>query len=427
MPQPDAAERSASPSSGTPANTTASAVHSPIPRASVPVLSLAAFASGISLRVTDPLLPQLAREFGVSLGQASYVITFFAIAYGLSQLFFGPLGDRYGKYFIVGVGCAACAVTAVLCGLAPNFPMLLLARLLAGATCAAIIPLSMAWIGDVVPYEQRQPVLARFLIGQILGLSTGVLAGGYAADQLNWRLPFFGVAVIFIVVSAASLVLNRRLPPHARTTHRAVGNPVQRLISEFRQVLKTPWAKVVLGTVFLEGAFLYGGFAFIASHVHNEYGVSLSGAGALVMLFGFGGFLFAMASRLLVKHMGEVGLATWGGVCMAAALLGVGFGPSWYWAVPGCFATGLGFYMLHNTLQINATQMAPERRGAAVSAFASCFFLGQSVGVGIAGTLVEKIGTPWIIAIAGIGVLAVSMQFSVRLRRKHAQVSNEQT
>jgi predicted MFS family arabinose efflux permease len=390
----------------------------PIPALAVPVLSLAAFGSGISLRVTDPLLPQLAREFGVSLGQASYVITFFAVAYGLSQLFFGPLGDRYGKYFVVGAACAACAVTAALCGLAPNFPMLLGARLLAGATCAAIIPLAMAWIGDVVPYDQRQPVLARFLIGQILGLSTGVLIGGYAADMLNWRLPFFGVALIFIAVSVASLSLNKRLPAHAKARHQVKGHAVQRLVSEFRQVLATRWAKVVLTTVFLEGAFLYGGFAFIASHVHHVYGVSLTAAGALVMLFGLGGLLFALSSRMLVDQLGEKGLARWGGLCMAVALVAVGYGPSWHWAVPGCFATGLGFYMLHNTLQINATQMAPERRGAAVSAFASCFFMGQSVGVGIAGLVVERVGTGSVIIAAGIGVLAVSLQFTRFLQTK---------
>ena len=57
--------------------------------------------------------------------------------------------------------------------MAPGYQMLLAGRLLAGATAGAIIPLSMAWLGDVVPYEERQPVLARFLAGQILGLSTG--------------------------------------------------------------------------------------------------------------------------------------------------------------------------------------------------------------------------------------------------------------
>jgi predicted MFS family arabinose efflux permease len=389
----------------------------PIPRSAVLLLSLAAFASGISLRVTDALLPRLANEFDVSLGAASYVITVFAIAYGISQLFFGPLGDRFGKYLVVAWACVACCITATLCALAPNFPLLLVARLLAGGTAAAIIPLSMAWIGDVVPYDERQPVLAKFLIGQILGLSAGVLVGGLAADYFSWRVPFFGVALIFIAISVALFSLNRRLPSHARVAHKAEGAVVQRTIAEFGRVVATPWARTVLLTVFLEGALLYGGFAFIASHVHRVHGVSLTTAGSLVMLFGFGGLLFAIASKTLVRRMGEVGLSKWGGIFLGVALLVIGIAPAWWWAIPGCFAAGLGFYMFHNTLQINATQMAPERRGAAVSAFASCFFLGQSVGVAIAGMLVEQFGTTVVLVISAAGVMWVALGFSGKLSR----------
>lgn len=391
-----------------------------IPAIAVPLLSLAAFGSGISLRVTDPMLPQLATEFGVSLGDASLVVTVFAIAYGLSQLLFGPLGDRYGKYYVVACAALACAIGALLCGLAPGFAPLLAARLLAGATAAAIIPLSMAWIGDVVPYHERQPVLARFLIGQILGLAAGVLMGGLAADAHNWRMPFFLVAFIFVVVGIALLTLNRRLPEHARSTHRAEGHAIARMIGEFRQVLALAWARKVLLTVFLEGAFLYGAFTFISAHVHVTFGLSLTSAGALVMLFGLGGFVFAIASAALVRRLGEIGLSRWGGAFLAGSLLAIGLAPVWWWAIAGCFGAGLGFYMLHNTLQINATQMAPERRGAAVSAFASCFFLGQSVGVGIAGLLVERLGTSAVMIIGALGLTAVALRFSARLKVRAA-------
>jgi predicted MFS family arabinose efflux permease len=399
-------------------NQSATPPNQPIPAAAVPLLSLAAFGSGISLRVTDPLLPQLTTEFGVSLGDASLVITVFSIAYGLSQLFFGPLGDRYGKYFIVACAAFACTITATLCGLATGFETLLAARLLAGATAAAIIPLSMAWIGDVISYEQRQPVLARFLIGQILGLSTGVVIGGLAADAQQWRLPFFLVASIFAVVGVGLFVLNRRLPLHAKRVRPVERAAILHMLVEFRQIAVLPWARLVLATVFLEGAFLYGSFAFIATHLHRVHRMSLTSAGSLIMLFGFGGFAFAIASSKLVRRLGETGLAQWGGIFVAVSLTVIGMAPVWWWAIPGCFMAGLGFYMLHNTLQINATQMAPERRGAAVSAFASCFFLGQSVGVGIAGRLVARIGTANIMLIGAIGVLVVAIRFNRRLQKK---------
>ena len=375
-------------------------------------LSLAAFGSGVSQRVTDPLLPRFALDFGVSLGEASWVVTIFTLGYGFNQLFFGPLGDRFGKYRVIAWACVACAGATLLCALAPGFQTLLAARLMAGAMLAAIIPLSMAWIGDVVPYEERQSVLARFLIGQILGVSAGQMLGGLAADYLGWRVPFFLLAAGFVAVSVMLFTMQRRLPARALGATRLEGHVFQRMFREFGLVLREPWARVVTLSVFLEGAFLYGAFAFIASHLHRTHGLSLSAAGAVVMLFGFGGFLFAAASRAFVQRLGETGLARWGGIAMFVSLLAIALLQTWWWSIPACFVAGLGFYMLHNTLQINATQMAPERRGAAVAAFAFCFFTGQSAGLALAGAATESIGTRGIIAAGGVGVLFVGLVFA---------------
>jgi predicted MFS family arabinose efflux permease len=185
-------------------------------------------------------------------------------------------------------------------------------------------------------------------------------------------------------------------------------------------VLSGRWAKIVLATVFIEGLSLYGAFAFITTHVHVVHGIPLSQAGLLVMFFGFGGVLFATAAGTLVRRLGETGLTRWGAIIAAGSLLLTGIAPHWAWAIPGCFLAGLGFYMLHNTLQINATQMAPERRGAAVSAFASCFFLGQSLGVGIAGIIADHVGTTAVLVLGAFGMLCVGMNFS-RLQQKRAR------
>jgi predicted MFS family arabinose efflux permease len=289
---------------------------------------------------------------------------------------------------------------------------------MAGATAAAIIPLAMAWIGDVVPYAQRQPVLARFLIGQIVGLSSGVWLGGFAADHLSWRAPYILIALLFAAASAALFVLYRQLPPTARATQRASGPAWRRALSDFSGVLALPWARALLALVFFEGMFLYGPFAFVASHVHEAFALSLSSAGALVMLFGLGGLLFALGSRHLVSYLGERGLARWGGALMCGSLLLIGYAPAWSWVVIGCFVLGLGFYMMHNTLQVNATQMAPDRRGAAVSAFASCFFLGQSAGVSLGGLSVGTLGASRFLAVGAVGLLLLSSVFVVLLRRR---------
>ena len=393
------------------------ALATPVPRLAFIALALAALASGVSMRLADALLPRLAREFGVSLGQAAQVVTVFAVAYGVAQMLFGPLGDRFGKYRVIAWACLASAGTSLLCALAPGHHSLLAARLAAGATAAAVIPLAMAWIGDVVPYERRQPVLARFLIGQILGFAIGVWAGGYTAEHWPWRTPFFAVAGFFLLVAGVLQWVRRGLPA-AMVATTAVGPPgrpggaVRAALHEFQAVWAHRWARVVLVTIFFEGAAVYGPFAFIASHLHQRFGLPLSTVGGLVMGFALGGLGFALAARLLVHRLGEVVLVGTGAVFMAAALVTIATAPAWGWAVPACVLMGLGFYMMHNTMQTHATQMAPERRGAAVAAFAACFFLGQSAGVGLAGLVVGTTGTGWVLGAGAAGLLVVAWAFN---------------
>ena len=367
----------------------------------------------------DPLLPQLSAEFGRPLAQVSWVITCFSLGYAFSQLFFGPLGDRFGKLRVVTWGCAACCLTAAFCALAPGLNTLLLARVLAGAMSAALIPLSMAWIGDAVPYERRQPILARFSIGQILGVALGQLLGGLSADHFGRRAPFLLLTALFAVSTVLLQRMRGRLSALS-TPPRSTGSAsLGLLLREFGMVLRVPWARMVMLSVFLEGAFALGAFAFFATHLHATLDISLTWAGATAMLFGLGGLLFALTSRLLLITLGELGLIRTGGVTLLVMMGVVALAPHIGYAAPACLAMGLGFYMLHNTLQTNATQMAPERRGAAVAAFALSYFLGQALGVSAAGWAVSRFSTPWVIFAAGCGVSLTALNFS-RARRAEA-------
>jgi predicted MFS family arabinose efflux permease len=83
------------------------------------------------------------------------------------------------------------------------------------------------------------------------------------------------------------------------------------------------------------------------------------------------------------------------------------------------FALGaLGFALGARVLVRRLGELAPERRGTAVAAFAPCFFLGQSAGVGLAGLLVAHIGTGWVIAAGALAVLGVAWRFGRGLARE---------
>ena len=74
------------------------------------------------MRVTDSLLPQIAADFGTTVGAASIVVAAYAVSHGSIQLVIGPVGDRFGKYRTVAAMCALAAVLVALCGTAQSLP-----------------------------------------------------------------------------------------------------------------------------------------------------------------------------------------------------------------------------------------------------------------------------------------------------------------
>jgi MFS transporter, YNFM family, putative membrane transport protein len=385
------------------------------PLAARPVLylSLAAFVSAATLRAVDPLVPAIAGEYRTTPGAVGLTVTAFTLAYGACQLFWGPVGDRFGKYRAVALACLLSAATAGAAAFAGSLAALAGLRLLSGVTAAAIIPLSMAFIGDHVPYERRQATLAGFLSGQILGLVGGQVVGGVVGDLFGWRAVFLVLAALFLVPAFLLWAELRggTLPPPVLG---APARPGQLAIAYLR-LLRHRWARTVLLTVFAEGLLFFGAFAYAGAALHLRFGLPYAAIGALLATFGLGGLAYALNARRLVARLGERGLARAGGACIALGFLWLGVAPNAPLAAPAIFVLGLGFYMLHNTLQTNATQMAPEARGLAVSTFAGCFFVGQGVGAWLAGFVIDRAGPGPLFLAAAPALLLLAFAFARRL------------
>lgn len=389
------------------------------------LLSLAAFASMTTMRVCDPLLPALANEFSVTTGVAAQVISAFAIAYGLLQLVYGPLADRYGKFRVVSVAVLGCAASNLAAGFAPSLGWLVAFRAATGGTAAAIIPLTMAWIGDSVGYERRQEVLARLLSATVVGMIVGQWAGGVFADTLGWRSVFIALALLFAVSGIMMRLEMRRThaasprEPQARRQAHAdapTGVPAQAGFAQrLRKVIDEPWAREVLAVSIVEGAVAYSAFAFVPSYLHQRFGLSMAWAGAVLALYGVGGFCYSRIAPFMLARWGESGLARRGGIVLGVIFVVLAAMPNWGWALPACFAGGLGFYMLHNTLQTHATQMAPTVRGTAVSLFSCALFFGQSIGVVAASWVVDHLSARAVFAAAAVALPILAWGFAARI------------
>ena len=384
------------------------------PRFAIVLLSVAAFASAANMRVVDPLLVQLSVEFGVTVGQASIAATLFLFANGVFVLVHGPFGDRHGKMPVVAIACITAAFCCALSALAGSLAMLAGARFLTGMTSSAIIPLAIAWLGDNVSYEKRQTTLARFLTGQTLGLMTGAAMGGALGDWLGWRMVFWALTAIYVAAGTALFVVMRARPDVARPGLRAEGS----MLTQMLRVLRRRWALTVIAIVALEGGTFWGAFTFVSADLHQRFGLSIAAVGLAVAAFGGGGFLYVTVAHHLVRLLGERGLVLWGGGGLGLAFAILALAPNVVVAFAAIVISGIGFYMLHNTLQVHGTQMAPEARGSALALFALCLFVGQAIGVPAAAPVVDRWGAVPIFWTAALVLPALALYFAFALSRR---------
>jgi YNFM family putative membrane transporter len=368
------------------------------PARAIVFLAFAGFASQAMVRVADPLLPQIAADIGTTVGTASVVTSAYAVSHGLTQLFGSPIGDRFPKFILIAVLCGLCGAATLACGLSRTLTELGIARLACGLTAGMIIPLAMAFIGDSVRYEDRQPVLGRFLAGQIMGLVGGQVIGGVVGDYFGWRNVFAFIAGLFALAVALlvfELLCNPviRIAPQPETKSRGFA-------ADYAAVLGSAWARIIVLGVFLEAAIMFSAFAYIGADLHARMGLSFSAVGAVLAAFGVGGLTYVLTVRQLVDRLGQIGLVIAGGAMLTLSFLALALSPIWWISFAAIAVIGLAFYMVHNTLQVNATQMAPAARATAIGIFSSALYVGQGAGVAAAAPIFDRYGAVPIFLIA---------------------------
>jgi len=412
---------------------------------------MAAFMVQADARVIDPLLHVVATEFHTTLPAAALVISAYALPYGLFQLLYGPVGDRVGKVRVIAGCLALFSFGTFACAFVPTIAVFALLRFLTGVAAAAVVPMSLGHIGDTFPYHERQIALGRFMSALMIGQIIGSTLGGLFGEYIGWRYVFVVFGIVSLAVSALIARDARRLVEHRSTTSRlgpalltvpaggllvftgllgvapaawsamlgAAGAAllVYALASQYRSLFKRPTAPLVLVTVLLEGVFVFGGLAYLASSLTDRFGVNYAYAGLMVAGFGCGGLIYSASVKRLVTRAGELGVLLVGGTLLGIAFVFIGVMPSWHWFVPAVIVLGMGYYTMHGTLQTRATELAPQARGTAISLFAFFFFLGQATGPQLLGAIVKARGYGAAFVVAGVGLFTIAVVARVLFSR----------
>lgn len=377
------------------------------------LLGAGAFVVTADLRVIVPLLPIIAREFSTSVGTAGLIVTAYTVPYGLFQLVYGPLGDRIGKLRVMAAALAFFAVGTAACGLAPNLALLIVLRALTGVAAAAVIPLSLAYIGDTFQYKERQAAIGQFLTAIALGSILSTSLGGIVGNYVSWRW-------VFLLYGIASLAVFGVLWRATRRVH-DIAKPESPFglaaFTPYLKLLQTPASLLVIGAVAIEGFFFFGGFSFLGGFLSQQYHFDPQTSGLILGVFGFGILIYTRTVRWLVRHLGENGLILAGGLLDCLCFVAFALVINWVVFLLLNIALGLSYYMLHSTLQTKATELAPGARGTAVSLFAFALFLGQGAGVAALGVVIDGAGYMPAFIICGVAMVLLALGFVVLARR----------
>ena len=182
------------------------------------------------------------------------------------------------------------------------------------------------------------------------------------------------------------------------------------------QLITKPAARLVITAVFIEGFCLFGGFAYIGAFIRDTYQLPYITIGLLLSGFGMGGLLYSISVKWLVQRLGEKWLVRVGGLLAGTCYLSITILPTWILFIPVIILIGLGYNMMHSTLQTQATELSPESRGTAVSLFAFSLFMGQGIGAAVLGRIVDNAGYIPCFIVCSIAVASLAVWFSSQMR-----------
>ena len=351
---------------------------------------------GIQPITTDlylPALPGLTRELGASVASAQLTLTALLLAFGVSQLFWGPLSDRFGRRPVLLVGMAAYVLASLGSAFSPSMDVLIIWRTLQGAAMGAAVMCARAIVRDLYTPVQGASVMSKGLSGLGVIACLSAPLGGLLTAWFNWHAALLALSV-FGAISLALIALRFEETVPAK-------NPKALQLS----TLARTWLGIVRNPTFLAytalTTFAYSGlFTFLASSSFvfiHVLGLSTTQYGMVMFANSFIYLLGTFLCRRLLPRFGvRHAVAIAGGLTLAgggtvAALYFAGLQSVWAIEVP--FALFMLAHGIHNPCgQSGAVGPFPQAAGAASAlngfiAMVSAFATGQWLGVHMDGTV----------------------------------------
>lgn len=330
---------------------------------------LGAFAAAFDNFAMTPLVRAIADDLHVELAEATQVASAYYLAYGVMQVPWGLASERLGRVQVMKLGLVLGIAGSVVSVFAPTLELLLVARFLAGAGMASVVPSVIAWFGEALPLEQRGRAATDMNAFYASGAAAGVLGAGLLADKLGWAWGFGASGVLALV----ALVGMRAL----------VAPPKPSQPGKLRDALAEPAVRAIAAIALVEGAVLFGLFAFLAPTMLAN-GASAALAGVLIASYGVSVVVWARVAAAVGARLGVLRSMAFGGAMLIAGWAAVAISPAAPGVLTAAVLMGAAIVFFHANLQVWASQASPKSRGPGIAMFSGSLFVGASLGTALA-------------------------------------------
>ncbi|GAC1529479.1 MAG: MFS transporter [Acidimicrobiales bacterium] len=289
------------------------------PRWMLPALCAAAFLVFAQAFMIAPLIPRLAQLLHAHTTVIGLAVPAYLVPYGLMTLVWGPVSDRIGRRQVIFGSLVLFVVLTAATATASGGAAFVAWRVATGVGASGVVPISLALIGDLVPFERRGRALGWLFGAMAGGIATGSTGGALAEPLIGWQGLFIAVSVLAFVVGVATLVVGA-VPKLARAAQpaalRAVAKGYGALLDQSRA--RRTYTYVLLNAVLHSGVYTWLGL-----YLQRRFNLGPTGIGLALLGYGIPGFVLGPVIGRLADRHGRARLIPLGVAVGATCALGL--------------------------------------------------------------------------------------------------------
>ncbi len=372
----------------------------------LPLLALAisAFAIGTTEFVIMGLLPEVARDLAVSIPAAGLLVTGYALGVAVGAPLLAVLTSRMPRKIALQLLMGVFIVGNVLCAIAPNYTVLMVARVVASFAHGSFFGIGAVVAASLVPAEKRASAIALMFTGLTLATVLGVPFGTFVGQQFGWRVAFWIVSAfgVLSMLGVSALVPNR----HDADAAGAAG-----LAHEVR-VLRDPQVWLALGMTVLGFGGVFVVFTYIAPILEQVTGFSPRAVTLVLVVFGLG---LTLGNTLGGKLADRALMRSLMGILVALALVMAVFAKTSHSpvaAVITVFVWGIAAFATVPPLQMRVVEKAAAAPNLASTLNIGAFNVGNAMGAWIGGLAIGHgfalDALPWVAAAVALAALVLT-------------------